>query len=201
MKNLSLLLMFLTASTFVFTSCSKDDEDNRKKLEIHVGTQNSQPIENATVKIYRRYNDYLEGTNQIGETQITNKDGVATFFDLPNGEYQCIIEKGCLKNNLNNFTHYYPVGTYLNYSTDVPNRSFVVYETGIVHLLSNSYKFHSLYLDGEYVSYSLLPHSINRLILPTGKDFNIKVVSNDFKSKSMDVNLSCGQNETLSFPN
>lgn len=198
MKKLFLLLF---AGALVFSSCKKDDEVNQKKLEIYVSTQLNQPVENATVKMYRSYKDYLEGTNQIGETQITNKDGIATFIDLPNGGYQCIIEKGCLRNNLNNFTHYYPEGTYLDYSSDIPSRSFVVNETGTVHLLSNSEKFHSLYLDNEYVSYSLLPHSINKLILPTGKNFNIKVMSSDFKSRSIDVNLNCGEIEKLSFPN
>ncbi len=69
--------------------------------QLHVTIRNElgNTEEGASVKLFENEEDYRNETNQVGETQYTDKKGIAKFKNLKSISYYMLVEKGD-KNNI-----------------------------------------------------------------------------------------------------
>jgi hypothetical protein len=145
MKNFILLFTVFT-SMITLSSCKKDDKPDPTSLELIVKDNRGNVISGALVELYATKDDWINETNQIGETQFTNEKGIVKFSDLMNLKYYFYVESDCF-NNVNGL-----ISTPSNLTVNTNNVSNVILSaTGTLKFTSTSNNPYRVYVNGAFV--------------------------------------------------
>ena len=199
-------LKFLPLSLLLLLSfCSDKDEPKPTptptptSLELTVRNSLGNPINGATVKLFRSNSDFNNQANQVGSTQLTNSSGVAVFSNLEPLQYFWRIESGCLNNINNSFTSTSPLAANTKNLATV-----IISETGSIQFNSTSANPYRLFING--VNVGDLPGGNSAVFQnrPVGS-YTLRVLQlSGFLLTPTDLtfsgNLSCGSTLIVNFP-
>jgi len=172
---------------------------NPTALQIKVLDNLGNAIVGASVKLYPSQTDYLNLTNQVLTTQITNSQGIVTFQPLNPTKYywQAILD---CKTNI--------FGSVTTTNNLLPNTTntvqTVLNSTSVITLSNNSTNPYSVSLDGTIINSSMAGNSSISYPIPSGNHTIVVTQLSGYillpTIKTYTINPSCGQTLTQSFP-
>jgi PKD repeat protein len=173
---------------------------NPTALQIKVIDNLGNPIVGATVKLYPSQLDYLNVTNQVLTTQLTNSQGIVTFQPLNPSKYYWNAYLDC-KTNI--------FGSATTANNLVPNTintvQTILNSTSILTLANNSTNPYSVSFDGSILNSSMAGNSSTSYPIPSGNHTIVVTQLNGYvltpTVKTYSINPSCGQTLTQAFPN
>jgi hypothetical protein len=189
----------------MFVACSKGNSINNvplstTSLKIIVTDNAGYPVSNASVKLYLSKNNLDSQINQIGNTLITDENGIVTFIALRPAKYYWYAQKDCL-DNYNGF-----IGSSNMLVANVTNTAHItLFGNGHLKLVNTSSDPYKIYINGILAVNDLSGKTFKTIMkVPTGL-FTIRVIQlSGFRVAPVDKvftgNLTCGNTVTTTFP-
>jgi hypothetical protein len=201
MKKLYPLLALVVSALLITIASCKGGEDVTPdtQLELTVKSTSGGVHQNAVVRLYSSFEDWINKTNQVSETQLTDSEGKVLFTNLKSEKYYWLAEKDCLNNVFGFSTSKNPI--------EEGKRSVVsttIEETGTLEIINTSNDIYKVYIDNEVADNSLDGGKSRDFIAKAGT-LTIRVVQqssvvNNPIDKTYSASISCGKNTTVSFP-
>ena len=129
------LILIAVIGMAIFNSCKKDTPAPTN-LELTITDEQGYVIPGASVFLYSSLTDWVNGTNQIGSTVLTNSDGNAIFNNLSSTQqYYWYVKADCRDNNNGIYTavltahvnNYVPVSVTGTSTIEIQNTSMDPY--------------------------------------------------------------------------
>ena len=98
MKRIIVPLVLLISFTLISSDRIENSELLPTSLKIKVIDYVGNIVEGAAVKLFHTEEDYRNETNQVGETQYSDKKGQTTFKNLEPRVYFLYVTKGDMNN-------------------------------------------------------------------------------------------------------
>lgn len=201
MKKLtSVLILFAIASLLGISSCTGGDTaEPTADLEITVTDVSGKPQQDATVSIYKSFDDWITKTNKVGDTKRTDFDGKVLFEDLESAKYYWYVEKNCFNNTFGFSTTKNPI--------EAGKKSIVstyIESTGMLKLINASNDIYRVYIDGEVADKSMEGGENRDFIAKEGTLLIRVVQQSGFTTTPIDssfnVSIECGITTSSVFP-
>lgn len=171
---------------------------NPTSLQISVKDNLGNPVIGATVKLYDNQNDWINETNQLLTTQVSNSSGIVTFKPLTTKTYYWKITNGC-QNNI------YTTSTSSSSLTgNVTNLiTTILGSTGTLALNNTSANPYDIYINGT-LQFAMAGGARRDLLVPTGV-YSIRVLQKSGflltpTDRTYTGTLLCGGTLTTTFP-
>ena len=168
-------------------------------LEITVKDYLGNIITGAIVKLYLSEYDLIQGTNQVGSTSFSDKNGKVIFNNLLPTKYYWYIESGC-QNNVN--------GGVTTVSSLTENKlntlDVILSRTGTMLFVNSSTDNYRVYINGKAMFDMGGNTAKYKYNIPTG-NYTIRVLQLDgYIFNATDITysgtVSCGNTLTTTFP-
>lgn len=151
MKASKISLILCIPLLFLFADCSKKDNTPPApppptSLEITFTDNLGNKVSGTQVQLYASQNDWHNGTNQIGVTQISDGNGVVTFTNLSAIKYYWFAQNGCKNNISGTATTQSPL------TANVKNTvTSMLNNTGTLKFNNTSSNPYHVYVNGQFI--------------------------------------------------
>jgi hypothetical protein len=190
-----------------FLSCSKKDatsltpfSSSATSLTIKITDDAGLPVSEASVRLYSSKEDLDKDTNQVSNTIIADKNGIAMFPVLLPQKYYWRIQKECLDNYYSVISSGEPL---IENAANTAN--VILYGSGNIKLINTSRDPYKIYINGALTVDNLRGFSRQTLTNKLIGFYSVRVVqlsgyNSSPSDKTFTGTLKCGYTLTTTFP-